>query len=248
MNRKIFTITLVGALAAAPAFGAPAESAAEGRRALGVGVAAGGLVGTVVGGPPGAVIGMMLAGITTDQHLSAGRAATLEERAAALEHERLGLLSEHMKLKARADDLERRLADERRLAASAADRAPLADGLEFAVSFRTDSSTPPEDAAAGLDALASLLGAAPSLEVRLDGYADPRGDSAHNQALSLARAAAIRDHLVNAGVDPERIRVSAHGALADPAGEPSSGSDDWALQRRVDVRLENHGGKVAANP
>ncbi|HUG97791.1 MAG TPA: OmpA family protein [Gammaproteobacteria bacterium] len=248
MNRKIFTITLVALLATAPAFGVAAESAAEGRRALRIGVAAGGLVGAVAGGPPGAVIGMMLAGITTDQHLTAGRAATLEERAAVLEHERLSLLSERMRLKARADDLGRRLAHERRQAAIAAGSAPLANGLEFAVSFRTDSATPPEDATAGLDALASLLGATPSLDVRLDGYADPRGNSAHNQALSLARAAAIRDHLVNAGVEPDRIRVTAHGAIADPAGEPGRRSDDWALQRRVDVRLENHSGKVAANP
>lgn len=248
MNRKIFTITLVAALATAPAFGAAAEGDAEGRRALGLGVAAGGLVGAVAGGPPGAVIGMMLAGITTDQHLTAGRAAALEERAASLEQDRLSLLSERTRLKAHADELGRRLAHERRQAGIAGDSASLANGLEFAVSFRTDSATPPEDATAGLDALASLLGAAPSLEVRLDGYADPRGDSAHNQALSLARAVAIRDHLVNAGVNPDRIRVTAHGALADPVGEPGGGSDDWALQRRVDIRLENYDGKVAANP
>lgn len=248
MNRRIFTITLVAALATAPAFGAAAEVDAEGRRALGFGVAAGGLVGAVTGGPPGAVIGMMLAGITTDQHLTAGRAAALEERAASLEHDRLSLLSERTKLRARADELGRRLAHERRQAGIAGDSASLASGLEFAVRFRTDSATPPEDATAGLDALASLLRAAPSLEVRLDGYADPRGDSAHNQALSLARAAAIRDRLVSAGVDPDRIRVTAHGALADPAGEPAGGSDDWALQRRVDIRLEKYDGKVAANP
>lgn len=248
MNRKIFTLAAIALLGTGPAFAAAPEVPDEDRRGLGIGVFAGGLVGAIAGGPPGAVAGMILAGITTDQQLTARRAGALEETAAALEHERLSLLSERISLKSRADELSRQLARERDLAAGAADTALLADGLEFAIGFRTDSAVPPEDVEAGLDALALLVSAVPSLEVHLDGYADPRGDPTHNQALSLARAEGIRARLTDAGVDPERIRVTAHGAVAasrDPqAGDP----DGWALQRRVSIRLESRDGRVAANP
>lgn len=250
MKRSYITIAAVACLATVPVIAAATESADpdHDKRTMGIGMVAAGALGAIVGGPPGAIAGVTLAGITTDRALAVRRAETLEQRTAALEHERLGLRSERMSLKARADELGRMLEQERELATRATDTALLADGLELAVGFRTGSATPPADADEGLAALALLVSAVPSLEVHLDGYADPRGGAALNQELSQARADAIRDRLVEAGVEPERIHVTAHGAVLDGAEEQASDPDGWALQRRVSIRLESREGRMAATP
>jgi outer membrane protein OmpA-like peptidoglycan-associated protein len=235
-------LATVPVLAAASDDGVPDRE----RRTMGVSMVAGGALGAIVGGPPGAIAGVALAGITADREVASRRAAELEERTAMLERERVSLLSERVSLKARAEEAVNLLEQERAQVASAADTALLADGLEFAVGFRTNSAVPPEEAFEGLDALAMLVVAVPLLEVQLDGYADPRGSEVLNEELSLARAAAIRDRLIGAGVDPERIRITAHGAIVDGTAELAFDPDGWALQRRVSIRLENREGRLAA--
>ena len=246
MKKTFIAGAALAALAAAPA---QAESAyaeqAAGKN--GIGVVAGGLVGALLGGPPGAIAGMMLGGYAVDREQAVRRAGVVEQQNLVLEVERRSLASERMSLKAGIEKLQGELARERELSAGAADMGMLADGLEFAIGFRTNSATPPDQISEGIEALAMLIGAVPSLEVRLDGYADPRGSDALNAELSLARALAVRERLVHAGVDPDRIHVTAHGALAS-AGDSTTDLDGWALQRRVSIRLESREGRLAASP
>ena len=49
----------------------------------------------------------------------------------------------------------------------------------------------------------------PTFEVGLEGYADPRGTDAYNQALSERRVKAIRDALVASGAVKDGIRIGA---------------------------------------
>ena len=246
MNRRIITLAAIAALATAPGFAAAADTPESSNRAIGIGLVAGGLFGALLGGPPGAIAGMTFAGIATDREQAARRADALAAQATLLEQERRSLLSERMSLKASVAELGRQLDHEREVAASV-DAASLADGLEFAVGFRTSSALPPAELDEGLAALALLVGAIPSLEVHLDGYADPRGSEQLNHALSRARAEAIRDRLIDAGVQAERIHITAHGAVAvdeQRAADP----DGWALQRRVHIRLQSDPGRLASRP
>ncbi|MCA9580098.1 MAG: OmpA family protein, partial [Myxococcales bacterium] len=57
--------------------------------------------------------------------------------------------------------------------------------------------------------------------LEIEGHADGSGSDAYNRDLSLRRAEAIRDWLVEHGVDPERLRVAARGESA-----PVEGNDD----------------------
>lgn len=248
MNRRIITLAAIAALATAPGLAAAADTSEPNNRAVGLGLVAGGLFGALLGGPPGAIAGMTFAGIATDREQAARRADALAAQATLLEQERRSLLSERMSLKASVAELGRELEQERELAASASDAASLADGLEFAVGFRTSSALPPEELDEGLQALALLVGAIPSLEVQLDGYADPRGGAQLNHALSRARAEAIRDRLIDAGVQAERIHITAHGAVAGDAEERAADPDGWALQRRVHIRLQSSAGRLASRP
>lgn len=66
---------------------------------------------------------------------------------------------------------------------------------------------------ARLDALAARALALPGIErIVLTGHTDRLGDPAYNQALSLQRAGAVRDHLVSRGVPASVFVVSGRGA------------------------------------
>ena len=170
------------------------------------------------------------------------------ERASALQRllgqERDALLSERESLDAQVASLRASLQLQRELADQARDTATLADGLEFAIPFRTGASEPPQEATGGLRALAVLMEEAPELVLQLDGYADPRGGEGYNAELSTARAEAVRSRLVAAGVDPERIFVAGHGELEAETSDPET----WAMQRRVSVRLKLADDRLASRP
>jgi membrane fusion protein (multidrug efflux system) len=64
-------------------------------------------------------------------------------------------------------------------------------------------------------------------QIVITGYADKTGNAAANVELARKRAIAVRDELVQLGVEPRRVQ------LAPPASVTGSGSDDQA--RRVDL-------------
>lgn len=246
MKRSIISLAVVAALASAPVHVQAAELDSGSSWGTNIGVVAGGIVGAIVGGPPGAIAGMAIGGVTADQQRGARRVAALEYHAASLEQARISLHSERRSLKAEIGALNRSLDEAREIAAERADAVQLAHGLEFGIGFRSNSAAVPGKDEDGLEALALLLSAVPELEVRLDGYADPRGSAELNQALSEARAKAVRERLVQAGVDPARIHVQGHGAAAPDTA--TADPDSWALQRRVNIRLESREGRVASRP
>ena len=74
-------------------------------------------------------------------------------------------------------------------------------------------------------ATASVIGI--GTMITITGYADQTGSPAANVALAKQRAQAVRDALVNAGIQAERILLQA------PVEVTGAGSDDQA--RRVDI-------------
>ena len=66
-------------------------------------------------------------------------------------------------------------------------------------------------------------------QINVTGYADKTGNAAANVELAKKRAIAVRDELVQLGVEPRRIQ------LAPPVSVTGGGSDDQA--RRVDISV-----------
>jgi OOP family OmpA-OmpF porin len=62
------------------------------------------------------------------------------------------------------------------------------------------------------DRIVAVMNAIPSTTVLVIGHADQLGSEAANQAISSARAAAVVDYLVSAGIDPARLASRAVGA------------------------------------
>jgi outer membrane protein OmpA-like peptidoglycan-associated protein len=241
------TIAIAMLLTAAPALAGTATPD-DASRAGPIGILSGAVLGAVLGGPPGAIAGMAAGGVSTDWYLQHKRNADLGDRMATLTAERNSLQSERRSMRASLAELEAALAQHHQHATEAAETGLLADGLELEIGFRTDSAMLPDGSDEALDALARLVLAVPAMEIQLDGYADPRGGERHNRQLSLARAEAVRDRLVGAGIPAERIRLAAHGATAslEPGAVPDP--DGWALERRVTLRLETAEGRLAARP
>ena len=78
-----------------------------------------------------------------------------------------------------------------------------------------------------------LTGYAERVEVL--GHTDAIGPEGYNAGLSQRRAEAAFDHLMDQGVQPDRMRMAAHGSL-QPAASNASGAGR-ARNRRVEFRL-----------
>lgn len=68
--------------------------------------------------------------------------------------------------------------------------------------------------------------------IRVEGHTDNRGAVATNQALSEARAQAVRDYLVSQGIDPERLEAVGYGDSRPIA--PNLTARGRELNRRVE--------------
>jgi len=73
----------------------------------------------------------------------------------------------------------------------------------------------------------------PTFEIGIEGFADPRGTDAYNQALSERRVKAIRDALVAEGASGGAIRSGAEGEKNRNCGEDTEGC--YQKNRRVEV-------------
>src|SRR5690606_13944421 len=95
---------------------------------------------------------------------------------------------------------------------------------------------------AELDDLAARVLATPGIEsVHVIGHSDRIGKDAANVELSRKRAAAVRDHLIAAGVRAEQVTAVGRGSVEPVAtceGERGQGLIDClAPNRRVEVRV-----------
>ena len=71
--------------------------------------------------------------------------------------------------------------------------------------------------------------------VLITGYTDNVGETASNSTLSQQRAAAVRDHLVSLGADPQKFQIS--GAGEDHPIADNSTDEGRAKNRRVEVAV-----------
>lgn len=83
---------------------------------------------------------------------------------------------------------------------------------------------------------AQYLAAHPHLRVMIGGYSDERGTANYNVELGLKRANAVRDRLVDAGVEPDRIRVVSYGKGAQVCTVANEAC--WQQNRRAAFMIQ----------
>jgi outer membrane protein OmpA-like peptidoglycan-associated protein len=101
------------------------------------------------------------------------------------------------------------------------------------------------------EALAKFSGivlAHPGLHLSVEGYTDSVGSDAFNQTLSEQRANAVRDYLVQQGLDPTSITATGFGK-ANPVASNDT-SDGRQQNRRVEIIISGEviGTKIGATP
>jgi outer membrane protein OmpA-like peptidoglycan-associated protein len=247
-SRLMWTIGLMGVSAAAFAGDSRAAPPQEP-----VGLLSGAVIGAFAAGPVGAVVGAGLGAWLGNRVHRAGEAKVAEARTKALESDKSALVAEksallteknqlvetNQSLTAKLDDLAHKIDTPQ---TAKGDASQLLDGFEGDVLFRTGSAEITPDLAHQIQVLAQAVARSPALKVRVDGYADPRGTEDLNMKLSQDRANAVRDLLVEAGVNDDVLEVNAYGKSQSVAAD----SDGYALERRVRLTLQAQAGAAVA--
>jgi len=87
----------------------------------------------------------------------------------------------------------------------------LINGGYVNVYFDFNSTKPTNASLSGVDFLVKYLKNNPSKSASIIGYADEIGNSSYNQTLSQKRAEAVKNVVINAGIDASRLSVSGNG-------------------------------------
>jgi len=124
--------------------------------------------------------------------------------------------------------------------AGGADEAPpeiIEDILENfeRVHFEFDSARMAGESRSALSRNAALLRSYGAIRVEVQGHADARGTTDYNLALGDSRAQAIKDHLVNVGVAPSRVKTISFGEERPLA--PGDDDGAWSKNRRAEFRV-----------
>ena len=101
--------------------------------------------------------------------------------------------------------------------------------------FDTDKSDIRSNETSKVSEISVYMKQNPSVQVGIDGFADPRGTNPHNQGLSERRVNAIRDALVKAGVPGDKIKTGAFGEERLLCAESTAAC--WQSDRRVEVLI-----------
>ncbi len=107
--------------------------------------------------------------------------------------------------------------------------------LNAGANFAVNSAELNDDTLAILPIALGILTRDPSLGMEIAGHTDSTGDPGYNQSLSEARAEAAAAWLIDAGVDPGRIRAAGFGESQPIADNDST--TGRALNRRVEFRF-----------
>jgi outer membrane protein OmpA-like peptidoglycan-associated protein len=120
--------------------------------------------------------------------------------------------------------------------------APITQKLgdrNWAINFDTGKSTFSPEAKGQLTELMNGLLIAGEAVIEIHGHTDATGDSSRNLALSQGRAQAVKDWLIQQGVDRDRfIKVQGHGDTEPVASNDTESGK--AKNRRVTIILGKH--------
>lgn len=99
--------------------------------------------------------------------------------------------------------------------------------------FDTNSDRIRPESTPTLKEIVAMLEEHPDLKLSIEGHTDNVGQAAANQALSEKRAAAVRTHLVSAGVDASRLQSKGMGPTKPAA--PNTSAEGRQQNRRVEL-------------
>ena len=107
--------------------------------------------------------------------------------------------------------------------------------VEDTVQFDFDSAEVTGPSTVVVEKIGAMLIARPDWQVTLVGHTDRSGPGVYNFVLSLRRALAVRDALIDVGVSPDAVVVRGDGPI-DPAADNET-SEGRAENRRIEFLI-----------
>ena len=223
--KKVLVISTLIATSIISAGHVKAEASTE----QNVGTASGALVGAAVGGPIGLVFGAVFGSMLGEQ----------VEKANELDDVNANLVAANQ----REQQLKQEIAmiqENLQLETTGATEARwVTEGLTLNLMFTTNSSSLSDADFANISRISSIMSQFPELNIRLDGYTDPRGSKADNMLLSQQRVDAVIAAFESKGISPERLVGIAHGEIN---GQTTNADlDAFAMARKVSVNFVTEG-------
>lgn len=241
-NPAILSLLLVTSLAfSQPTLAAETNSDEHTRSAKPelIGMGSGAVIGAIVGGPVGAFIGgftgTFIGKSVNDEDQLAQQNDQIQNQTEQLEQQQLALNEQRQGYQSLMDQhqqLEHQLLSFQQAQQDKLDE--LAIGMN--VHFKTGSSEIEPHFQKQLDDVVYAMNIADELQLDLSGYADRRGDSEFNRALSEQRLIAVRQYLTERGIHPTRLHGKAFGD-SQPLAQQESLEDNF-FDRRVTLKLQ----------
>ena len=203
-----------------------------------IGVGSGAVIGALAGGPVGFIIGAAIGAKLGDSF--GKKSERIENLQSSLEQSQDSVVDLERGVDEMSGEIEHLQSIARPELVSL-----MQAGINMDLLFRTDEFALTDTTGDRLAQMAASLATMQGVRIKLDGFADERGDEVYNHALSERRVEFVRNLFISAGVHPTRISISAHGESV--AQTPDV--DSYALERRVSVKLFiDNTESVASNP
>lgn len=87
----------------------------------------------------------------------------------------------------------------------------------------------------------------PNVLITVEGFADPAGSRAYNHRLGMRRADAVRDFLVQSGINADQVRAVSYGKDANRQVVKGASHDRGADNRRVSLTVDSTGAGAVAS-
>lgn len=243
-KRSIFTATVLAAsLAAAPIMAddyvelTPEEIKQQEDKSTHIGFGSGAVIGGLIAGPLGAIVTSAIGAFAgkhyaVSEHKTNLAAKLVEERSSYQQ----ALANYQQKLMEAEQAYQQELIA---LQSSQQNTSQMqAENLLMSLQFSTGSSEIKPHYNDQIDALAKMLTLSPELNINLSGYTDLQGNEQLNQKLSLARATAVKNALVERGINEYRIALNAYGENAPVVANNEKQVSFY--DRRVVIKLEQN--------
>ena len=101
--------------------------------------------------------------------------------------------------------------------------------------FDVDKYEIKEKSTTELNKTVKFLNSNPSVRIEISGHTDNSGSDQHNQLLSLNRAKAVYQFVVEMGIDPRRIKYKGYGSTKPLA--PNDSEANRQLNRRIEFKI-----------
>jgi len=190
-----------------------------------VGFFSGALAGAAVGGPIGFIIGGVSGAVMGDQVDQANQLGEVKSQLEDQQAQNLQMQDQLVALRTQNSSTDNNIDNSQWIT----------QGLTLNLMFTTNSAKLSDADRHMIARLSKILEEYPELSIKLDGYADPRGEESLNLSLSQARTDAVEAAFEALGIASSRLTIQAHGE--SNASAKSGDLDAYAMERRVSVNF-----------